>query len=94
MGLSKNWNMVDNVYSQSRTSYKVIPNYNDGVLGLFEGKHDGKVNKCIFDYVNNHSMSESLRLNNSLFFGVINPKDVHKKQYETNRNYILNYFKS
>lgn len=67
-------------------------NFNDGVMGLFETKHDGKVNRCIVDYAKTHSMSETLGFNNKLFMGIINPTDVNKLQYEANRNYILSLF--
>jgi len=66
---------------------------NDGVMGLSETTHDGKVNSCVADYALNHTRSETLKYNNKLYFGVVNPKQVHKDQYNTNRNFILEFFK-
>jgi len=91
MTLSRKWNMTDNAYVQSRMNNEVVK-FNDGVMGLFEKKHDGKVNRCIVDYAKTHNRSETLGFNNKLFMGIINHKEVHKEQYEANRNYILSLF--
>jgi len=93
MALSKTWNMTDNVYTQSRMNSIVVLPYNNGSMGLFEIKHDGKVNKCIVDFAKNHNRKDTLLYNNRMYFGIISPKQVHKDQYETNRLYILNLFK-
>lgn len=92
MALSNKWNMTDNAYVQSRMNSNVILPYNNGVMGMFENKHDGRVNKCIIDFAKTHDRKDTLLYNNRLYFGIVNPKQVHKDQYETNRTYILNLF--
>ena len=76
MALSKTWSMTDNVYFQSRNTV-VEKEYNNGTIGLFESSHDGKVNKCVFDYVKTHTRNESFEFNNNIYFGVVNPISVH-----------------
>ena len=93
MSLSNKWNLTDNVYFQSRNTV-IEKIYNNGIMGLFEKKHDGKVNKCIVDYAKSHTRNETFGFNNNLYFGIVNPKQVHNEQYETNRKFILNYFQS
>lgn len=93
MQLSKKWNLTDNIYYLNRNSIVENP-FNNGVMGLFEKQHDGRVNKCIVDYAKSHTRKETLLFNNRLYLGIINPKQVHNEQYETNRKYILNYFQS
>ena len=90
--ISTEWNDSDNIYFLSRNEAIVNDFYNDGTMGMFEASHDGKVNRCVAIYVKNHTRSESLRYNNNLYFGIVNPQQVHKDQYETNRKFILNKF--
>ena len=92
MALSKTWNMTDNIYIQSRMNIVEENPFNNGVMGIFETKHDGKVNKCIVAYAKTNNKIDTLLYNNRLYFGIINPKQVNIDQYETNRMYILNYF--
>lgn len=92
MPLSNKWNMTDNVYTQSRMNQITILSYNNGVMGIFEKKHDFKVNKCIIDFAKCNNRSETLLFNNRLFLNIINPSDVQKQQYNTNREYILKLF--
>jgi hypothetical protein len=58
-------------------------------MGMFEDKHDGNVNKCIIEFAKTHNRRDTLLYNNRLFFSIMNAKQVHKDQYETNRLYIL-----
>ena len=48
----------------------------------------------IIDFVSSHSRSESLLYNNRCFMMYINPSQDHKDQYESNRQYILDYYSS
>lgn len=48
--------------------------------------------KHVLDYVKNHSKRESLGYNNNCYSMYVNPTEEHKKQYEINREYILNHF--
>ena len=91
--LSTDWNYSDNIYSLNRDEVAVNDFYNDGTMGMFETSHDGKVNRCVAIYAKTHNRSETFRYNNNLYFGICNPKQVHKDQYETNRTHILNKFK-
>lgn len=90
--MSSNWNYTDNIYHLSKVNNAVNDYYNDGTMGMFETTHDNKVNRCVAIYAKTHSRSETLRYNNNLYFGIINPKQVHKDQYETNRTFILNKY--
>jgi hypothetical protein len=92
MALSKTWNMTDNAYFQSRSNVVAENPFNNGVMGIFETIHDGKVNKCIAEYAKSHDRRDTLLFNNRLYFGIMNPKQVNKDQYEANRTYILKLF--
>jgi len=86
--LSNKFDHTDNVYFNN----KINVSFNNGVMGMFEKQHDGKVNKCIIDYAINHNRKDTLLYNNRLFFSCSKKTQVVKKQYETNRLWILSYF--
>jgi len=97
MALSTKWNMGDNIYSLNRASQTTVTSkpaeqFNDGCCGLFEFKHDGKVNRCIVEYAADHSRKDTLLYNNRLYLGICDPKEVHTDQYSTNRTWILAHF--
>jgi len=48
----------------------------------------------IIDFVSTHLRSESLLYNNRCFMMYINPTQGRKDQYESNCQYILDYFSS
>ncbi len=47
--------------------------------------------QIIIDYLLKFGKKEAYLLNNRLFFNKINRTDIHKKQYDINREYIKQY---
>lgn len=87
--LSSKWSSEDVIYKNENNGLS----FNNGVMCMFEDYHDGKVNKCIIDYALNNNRKDTLLYNNRLYFSISKPKTHHKEQCETNRQWILNYFK-
>lgn len=89
MALSNTWDMCDNIYINNIVDKSESSIYNDGIMGIFEKLHDGKVNRRVAVYDKKHGRKEGLLFNNRLLFGMLNPSEVSKAQYNTNRDYIL-----
>lgn len=86
MGLSKTWdNDILNDFNSSRSLQSI---FNDGVMCIYESKHDGKVNRCIAIYAKKHTRKEALLYNNRLYLSSAR-QQRNKEQYEANRKYIL-----
>jgi hypothetical protein len=81
MPLSNKWNMLDNVYVQSRMGMKTT-----------QTNPVATVDPFITQYAENHDRKDTLLYNNRVFFGYIRPSQQVKDQYDINRTWILNHF--
>lgn len=61
---------------------------NNGCMALFEKRSYGLVDECIVQYSNSHSKKETYLYNNRLYFGIINPSQANKDQYDINWKFI------
>ena len=86
MALSKTWNLNDNAYFDASD----VSVYNEDCMCMFTNTFDGKVNRDVAIFAKKNGRREGLLYNNRLFIGIWNKQEMHKLQYEVNRQYILN----
>ena len=91
MPLSKHWNNdIINDWNRAR-NLDHYP-FNDDCMCMFTGRFDGRVNRCVAVFAKQNGNKEGLLYNNRLYLSILNKKECHKKQYEANRKWIIDYF--